>query len=449
MFALCLLLAAPPEQLTGDAARATVGVALRATAGVTRDTPVDAKAGRWFRASVRGNPDPNLVLPADGLTLRADFFAGDKPLDGVTKPLAPLVEQARRDLGPNGNGRTDGASAWQTFQLDVRLPFAEIDRVRVGVTLAGGSGGAFRVDEIALTPIPDPGTGPKSPAATPAVDAKELVSLGGRWLYRPLPGEAFDPNNLTVTAANAGRLFYRDDRLTNPFAENMTAVLRAGFKDRAGKVVEEDRPVPDSVTLTFTGKAWWTVRTKNLPNHPTGTFPQRRGNPSFIREQDQAFRLPLDPKPNPTAEAMDPLNATRALPMGPTGVAVNGVVFFNPFDADGADAHDLMDKCCGHPAPGDQYHYHKYPVCVKTPWADAGDRHSPVIGWAFDGFPVYGPYEAAGTLAMHSKENPLTAFNGHSDPERGWHYHVTPGRFPYIIGGYWGTAERAGRRKGR
>jgi hypothetical protein len=27
------------------------------------------------------------------------------------------------------------------------------------------------------------------------------------------------------------------------------------------------------------------------------------------------------------------------------------------------------------------------------------------------------------------------------DEIRGWHYHVTPGRFPYIIGGYWGDVD--------
>ena len=39
------------------------------------------------------------------------------------------------------------------------------------------------------------------------------------------------------------------------------------------------------------------------------------------------------------------------------------------------------------------YHYHKYPVCVKSPFVDEGEEHSPLIGFAFDGFPVYGPYE--------------------------------------------------------
>ncbi len=67
-----------------------------------------------------------------------------------------------------------------------------------------------------------------------------------------------------------------------------------------------------------------------------------------------------------------------------------------------------------------------------------GSDHSPLIGFAFDGFPVYGPYEAKGVLARDAKENPLNEFNLHSDEFLGPQHHVTPGKFPHIIGGYWG-----------
>ena len=67
------------------------------------------------------------------------------------------------------------------------------------------------------------------------------------------------------------------------------------------------------------------------------------------------------------------------------------------------------------------------------------------IGFAFDGFPVYGPYEAAGELAKDSKARPLNAFNLHEDDDRGPHYHVTPGKFPHLIGGFWGEFESKNR----
>jgi hypothetical protein len=88
------------------------------------------------------------------------------------------------------------------------------------------------------------------------------------------------------------------------------------------------------------------------------------------------------------------------------------------------------------------YHYHKYPVCVKSPFKDDGKQHSPIIGFAFDGFPVYGPWESATQMAKDlTGETAMDVCNGHQDTERGYHYHVTPGRFPYVLGGYHGVVE--------
>jgi hypothetical protein len=67
------------------------------------------------------------------------------------------------------------------------------------------------------------------------------------------------------------------------------------------------------------------------------------------------------------------------------------------------------------------------------------------VGFSFDGYPVYGPYEAKGVLAKDAKDNPLNDYNLHGDEARGPHYHVTPGKFPHIIGGYWGQADPKNR----
>ena len=87
-------------------------------------------------------------------------------------------------------------------------------------------------------------------------------------------------------------------------------------------------------------------------------------------------------------------------------------------------------------------------MCVKSPFVDEGEGHSPLIGWAFDGLPIYGPYEAKGPMAKNDRDNPLNEFNLHYDEARGWHYHVTPGKFPYVIGGYWGAADGRNLRRG-
>ncbi|HEY3966450.1 MAG TPA: YHYH protein, partial [Planctomycetaceae bacterium] len=198
----------------------------------------------------------------------------------------------------------------------------------------------------------------------------------------------------------------------------------------------------DNLRLSH-GAEFLIIRSQGYPNHPTALFPNS-GNPNSIRVQDFTFRLPLEPR---LAEVV-----TR-VPMGPIGMALNGVVFFNPFEMGGMNAVEgysevWFDSCCGHPQQHGVYHYHKYPSCVKSPFPDDGKQHSPIIGFAWDGFPVHGPYEESGVMAKDIKnDHALDVCNGHADQQRGYHYHVTPGRFPYIIGGYAGVPERSNSRE--
>jgi hypothetical protein len=472
-------------QITGDAVRtyagsnleiSTMGVALdtghdlngdsRREGSVLQAIPINtALPGRWFRFTIRGLPEDGCAVTDDQLYLKADFFAqqGKRSLDGVTRKLYPQIEQERRDLAANGVGKRGGAATWKTYGFEFALPFPEVDMVKISVGFKNGAGrkahASFLVDDLSLEAIPAPADAGQNKirrAGPSAVNEAALIPLGGRWFYLRADDEKtpIGRDGLVVNEGNADRLFFKDGaHYVNPFAENMSAWLRKGYLDLAGALVEKDQFQAENVTIRFAGTSM-TVRAHNLPNHPTAKFPSPPGsgdrNPSYIQEHDYTYVIPLEPKPDPNARAMDRGNANRALPMGAIGIAVNGVVFYNPFDAGMQDATDLMDRCCGHPSPDNRYHYHKYPVCVKSPFADEGQEHSPVIGWAFDGFAIYGPYEAKGVMAKDSKDNPLNAFNVHRDAERGWHYHVTPGRFPYIIGGYWGTRDpRTGDRPGR
>ena len=391
--------------------------------------------------------------------MKIEFFSknGTDPLDGVTRLIYREIETDRRNLTVNGDHGEHGAAVWRSYELEELLPFPQVDTVRISVIYKNGEApstehNAFFIDDFSLVQRRHSLTGKVDPAdAHPATvnanappDIGQLTALGGRWYYEPAPGESV-AMPLTVTADNADRLFYKSDRLINPFAHNMTAWLRAGYKDAQGNIVTQDRFVPDNVVLIFKGDGFLTVKAKNLPNHPTAKFPDTYGtqgyNPSYIQELDKTYRLPLDPVVDPNAKAVDETDSNHALPMGAIGIAVNGVVFYNPFDAGMQDASSLMDRCCGHPSPDNRYHYHKYPVCVNTPFVDKGDAPSEVIGFAFDGLPVYGPYQSAGVMAKDSTTNPLNAFNACYDDVRGWHYHVTPGKFPYIIGGYFAKAE--------
>lgn len=415
---------------------------------------IDQSKGRWITFRFRGLAEKNFAVADDSLKIKIEFYSknGADYMDCASRPIYAEIERDRKDLNVNGDYHLDGAAVWRSYELEELIPFPEVDAVKISVSYISGAAtgqehAAFLIDDFSLiqrssslTGRVDPAsripTGPSSP-----VDEKNLIPLGGRWYYAPASGESVSVSStpLVVTEQNAERLYYKSDRFINPFLNNMTAWLRAGYKDEQGNIVTEDRFVSDNVVLTFKGDGFLTVQTKNLPNHPTAKFPGF--NPSYIQETNQTYRLPLEPVLNPDAIATDAHDSNRALPMGPIGVAVNGVAFFNPFDANMSDASSIMDYCCGHPNPDNLYHYHKYPICVNTPFADKGDGPSQVIGFAFDGLPIYGPYEDAGVMAKDSTTNPLNAFNAHYDAIRGWHYHVTPGKFPYIIGGYMGNAE--------
>jgi hypothetical protein len=249
--------------------------------------------------------------------------------------------------------------------------------------------------------------------ATETVRAGEMLSAGGRWSLE--------------NGFQKPRYLFRDgDRESDLFSYHQ--------RDSNADGIDEIRLRHEAGALVIESQGW--------PNHPTATFPNS-GNPNTIRVQDFTFRLPLVPR--------RAAQITR-LPMGPIGVALNGVVFFNPFEQGGMNAVEgysevWLDSCCGHPQQTGVYHYHKYPTCVKSPFADDGTEHSPVIGFAFDGYPIHGPYESAGTMAMDLEgDRGLDVCNGHEDDTRGYHYHVTPGRFPYVIGGYRGVPEPSNNR---
>lgn len=52
----------------------------------------------------------------------------------------------------------------------------------------------------------------------------------------------------------------------------------------------------------------------------------------------------------------------------------------------------------------------------------------------------------AGWPATSPATGPPDVCNGHEDPSRGYHYHATPSRFPYLIGGYAGAPEPSNNR---
>jgi len=196
-------------------------------------------------------------------------------------------------------------------------------------------------------------------------------------------------------------------------------------------------------TITLRGEER-IIATNDLPDHPTGVFPMQADdpaafydrNPNAIREQDMTLCLPADPVP--AAEA--------SCAPGAVGVLLSGSVLFNALDALGRDAlaYEIQDRCDGHPQQAGVYHYHHASACVLDDH-DGGNGHSALIGYAIDGFGLFGPRGEAG-VTLSSGD--LDACHGHVH-EVDWdgrqadmyHYHATLD-FPYTIGCLRGAYDR-------
>ena len=95
----------------------------------------------------------------------------------------------------------------------------------------------------------------------------------------------------------------------------------------------------------------------------------------------------------------------------------------------------VFDACGGRPNSSGLYHCYKDPTCQYT---KISGEHSPIVGYAFDGYPIYGPREESGIMLTSAM---LDEYHGHNDSRRGWHYHVT-NDFPYVFGtGYKGVPD--------
>lgn len=132
------------------------------------------------------------------------------------------------------------------------------------------------------------------------------------------------------------------------------------------------------------------VACSGIPAYAIGPWP---GNPNTPATQNFVFKIPRAPQVKSGTKTPTPL--------GQIGVLVNGVPIYNPLDAMSYKNQNIwhqnaalaevasFDTCYGHPAPGGIYHHHIIPRCLFT--FDA-QQHAPVVGFAFDGYPVYGPY---------------------------------------------------------
>jgi len=170
------------------------------------------------------------------------------------------------------------------------------------------------------------------------------------------------------------------------------------------------------------------VSATGIPAYITGPFLD--GNPSIATAQNKIFKIPLIPIQN--------MGTPTATTGGNIGIFINGVALFDYRDGvsyklsaganaggplggmgDGVWNRDAVlaerggfDCSKAHPAMGN-YHHHQNPsafnldlsvlssVCNTYPsdglYVINPTQHSPLLGFAYDGFPIYGAYGYANT----------------------------------------------------
>ena len=165
----------------------------------------------------------------------------------------------------------------------------------------------------------------------------------------------------------------------------------------------------------------------NLPVMMNGITSTNLQVPTPINFQGaNGWKIPL----NPTLAA-----TPTSVVDGPLGVAINGVPIFNPCTqggcVTGGDTKVLgqLDICNGHAGRADDYHYHAAPSCMMADQpTNYWDTHP--LGWALDGFAIFGYRDADGTTATRDA---ICGGNTKTVPNApaGYAYHVTDAS-PYI-----------------
>ncbi len=120
------------------------------------------------------------------------------------------------------------------------------------------------------------------------------------------------------------------------------------------------------------------------------------------------------------------------VPYGPIGIAIDGVPFHNIYTGDNnvnTSKTHTKDACNGY-VDSYVYNYKIEPTCI---YHKVDGEHSPILGYAFDGYPIYGPRDDFGATLINSE---LDEYHGHEQPGRGYHYHITS-ESPYILGEYY------------
>jgi len=219
-----------------------------------------------------------------------------------------------------------------------------------------------------------------------------------------------------------------DDPRTNSWLTTYTSKYARIYTNDAAKTAgnavttwnngsqNQSSPAYAGVQAVYSSSNWVYIQTSGLGQHVMG--PWLNGNfPNLPKNQNVLYRIPRWPTPH---------TATNLTGLGAIGYFVDGVAMFDSRDAfywngttevtgtgswnreaymnEGA----TFDPGYAHQEQTGTHHYHANPVALRYLLGDHVDynastriysestnavtKHSPLLGWVRDGYPVYGPY---------------------------------------------------------
>ncbi len=143
------------------------------------------------------------------------------------------------------------------------------------------------------------------------------------------------------------------------------------------------------------------VSATGIPSYDIGPF---GGNPNVPANQQYVAAFPRNPAVPSTKTATQ---------LGAIGLFINGVAMFDADDGNSWKSSTAtetpqgdgiwhrnggtveavgFDPCDGHPQQQGAYHHHGYSPCLGAQLGTTSMSHSTIFGFAFDGYPIYGPY---------------------------------------------------------
>ncbi|MSQ26255.1 MAG: YHYH protein [Dehalococcoidia bacterium] len=281
-----------------------------------------------------------------------------------------------------------------------------------------------------------PATTHSTPSSAPPAGAAAIASVPPTSTApATVPSSPTPPAQPTPTATATPRPTAAPAPTPIPTATPIPTPTPSPLATVLGKFSGAARATVEGATLIITSSG--------IPDHSSPYFPRTdsrytpyagpntayRQNPNTVQTQTLVFRLPLVPQP---------AAALSATPLGPIGVCINGIPFYNQYAGPSqplTNEINSFDQYNGHPQMSGQYHYHVEPLSVT-----AMHGRGALLGFLLDGYPVYGPQENGRILTSAD----LDQFHGHTHttseyPQGTYHYHFTADA-PYLNGaGFYGV----------